>query len=228
MAFDLPKLKYPYDALEPIIDEETMKIHHTRHHQAYINKLENTLKNVEQPLEDINYYIYNWRKIKNVKYRVKTDIINFSGGHFNHAFFWNVMCPQGKSEPICNELTVYINKAFGSFDKMVETFNSAAESLFGSGWVWLCYDMIDDTLAIRKTPNQDCIVTRATRFVPILNLDVWEHAYYLKYKNDRSTYIKNWWKIVDWGCVSKIFVKLALNKKPLRINPDGSIEGINN
>ncbi|AFM99370.1 superoxide dismutase [Encephalitozoon hellem ATCC 50504] len=224
MEFTLPNLDYPYDALEPFIDEETMRTHHTKHHQGYINNLERTLRNNGIKDKNLTFCVTKGRRIGGIKSSVKRDIANFSGGHYNHSLFWKMMCPPGTSEPISPKLSEYIEKSFGSQEKMIEEFNDAATSLFGSGWVWLCYRQSEGILVIRKTHNQDAICMKTSSTIPILGLDVWEHAYYLKYKSARAEYIANWWKVVNWGTVSKIFEEVALENKKLHVTSDGSIK----
>lgn len=224
MKFELPNLEYPYDALEPVIDEETMRTHHTKHHQAYVNNLEKTLKNNQLDSKSLDYYVTRCRKIKDIKSGTRRDITNFSGGHYNHSLFWKMMCPPGSSEPINEKLEEYIIKSFESHEKMVEEFNSIAVSLFGSGWVWLCYSFKEKKLVIRKTYNQDAVCTRFRKMAPILGLDVWEHAYYLKYKSARAEYISNWWKVVNWGFVNELFLELVLREKRLHVESNGLIK----
>ncbi|ADM12596.1 superoxide dismutase [Encephalitozoon intestinalis ATCC 50506] len=224
MEFKLPELDYPYDALEPFIDAETMKIHHTKHHQGYINNLEKTLQSNNIKGRSLNYCVTKSRGIVGVRSSVRRDISNFSGGHYNHSLFWKMMCPPGTSDPISPTLQEYINKSFGSYEKMVEEFNSAAVSLFGSGWVWICYRQSEGILVIRKTHNQDSICMKTSNTIPILGLDVWEHAYYLKYKSARAEYVEKWWNVVNWGTVNKLFEEIALGNKKLCVMSDGSIK----
>ncbi|CAD26018.2 MANGANESE SUPEROXIDE DISMUTASE [Encephalitozoon cuniculi GB-M1] len=224
MEFKLPELDYPYDALEPIIDEETMRTHHSKHHQAYINSLEKTLRSNSIKGKSLYYYVTKGRGIRGVKSSARRDLLNFSGGHYNHSLFWKMMCPPGTSGPMSPRLLEYIERSFGSQEKMVKEFSNAAVSLFGSGWVWLCYRQSEGILVIRKTYNQDAICMKTSSTVPILGLDVWEHAYYLKYKNVRSEYVANWWKVVNWGLVSRLFEEIALENKKLCVMSDGSIK----
>lgn len=224
MEFKLPELDYPYDALEPVIDSETMKVHHTKHHQSYISNLEKTLRNNNVEGKELNYYVTKHRKIRDIKHNVRRDIVNFSGGHYNHSLFWKMMCPVGTSEAIDPRLEECIEKSFGSHEKMVEEFNNAAVTLFGSGWAWLCYNAKEEELVIRKTYNQDAICMKVSGMIPILGLDVWEHAYYLRYKSARPEYVSNWWKVVNWGFVNRLFLEIALPKKKLCVESDGSIK----
>ena len=190
----LPELKYEYNALEPFIDEETMRIHHTKHHQAYIDKLNSAIKGtawenkpVNEILEDIGDIPENIRKI----------VQNNGGGHSNHSFFWKIMTP--KKEAMPKGIGDAIANNFGSFEKFKEEFSNAAAGIFGSGWAWLILE--DEKLKIITTPNQDSPIMGKKK--PVLGLDVWEHAYYLKYRNKRADYITAFWNIVNWEEVEK-------------------------
>jgi superoxide dismutase, Fe-Mn family len=195
--FTLPKLPYNYDALEPYIDKMTMEIHHTKHHQAYINNLNKALAGKEK----------NWSNLHDICKNIGTfnsdTIRNNAGGHWNHSFFWEIMKPAPATQP-SGDLATAINTAFGSFDKMKETFNDAAMKRFGSGWAWL---VLDDKgkLQIGSTPNQDNPLMDISNFKgkPLLGLDVWEHAYYLKYQNKRKDYTEAWWNLVNWNKVAE-------------------------
>lgn len=194
--FELPDLPYGYDALEPYIDEQTMKLHHTKHHQAYIDKVNKALegkdewssKTVEEILSDLD----------SVPEDIRTVVRNNGGGHYNHAMFWQIMAPGQSGKPEGNVASA-IDAAFGSFDNFKEKFAEAAASRFGSGWAWLIDK--DGKLEIASTANQDCPISEGAK--PILGLDVWEHAYYLKYQNRRPEYIDAWWKVVNWPEVSR-------------------------
>jgi Fe-Mn family superoxide dismutase len=195
MAFELPKLPYDYDALEPNIDKETMTIHHTKHHQGYTDKLNNALddSNKDKSIEDI---------LKNVS-NYSTGVRNNGGGYYNHRLFWEVMGPDAGGNPT-GDLSDKIDSAFGSFDSFKEKFANAAAGQFGSGWAWL---IVKDNgeLAVTSTPNQDnpLMDVADERGTPILGLDVWEHAYYLKYQNKRPDYIKHFWNVVNWDKVAE-------------------------
>ena len=196
MAFELPKLPYAEDALEPYIDAQTMNIHHTKHHQAYINNLNAALekhpdlagKSLEELLSDLNA----------VPEDIRTAVRNNGGGTYNHNLFWEIMGPKMGGSPT-GAMTKALESAFGSFDAFKEEFAKAATTRFGSGWAWLVTK--GEGLAIVSTPNQDTPL--AEGMTPILGLDVWEHAYYLKYQNRRPEYISNWWNVVNWDEVSR-------------------------
>lgn len=195
--FKLPQLTYSYDALEPYIDAETMKIHHTKHHQAYVDKLNEAVnkypdlrnKTLEQLLTNLN----------SLPADVREQIRNNGGGHYNHSLFWTIMGPNKGGEPK-GKLKDEITKTFGSFDNFKKEFKAAALGRFGSGWAWLIKDK-DGKLKITSTPNQDSPIMEG--IVPIMGLDVWEHAYYLKYQNRRGDYIDNWWNVVNWDEIGK-------------------------
>jgi superoxide dismutase, Fe-Mn family len=201
MHHTLPNLPYDYNALEPSIDAETMEIHHTKHHQAYIDKLNEAL--VDAPdLKDLELpqILQNLDKAPE---NVKAKIRNNGGGHFNHSFFWEILRPteakgEGGMAP-SGELAEAINNSFESLDKFKEEFAAKAINHFGSGWAWLVAK--EGKLEIITTPNQDNPVTQNLN--PILGLDIWEHAYYLKYQNKRADYINAWWNVVDWDKVQK-------------------------
>jgi Fe-Mn family superoxide dismutase len=198
MAFKLPDLSYDYNALEPNIDARTMEIHHTKHHAGYTNNLNNAIKDTElenHSIEDI---------LKNIS-KHSVAVRNNGGGFYNHKLFWEIMSPNGGGEPT-GELLNAINKDFGSFTEFKELFNKAAATRFGSGWAWLVNQ--GGKLVITSTPNQDnpLMDLAEVKGTPIMGLDVWEHAYYLKYQNKRPEYIDAFWNVVDWDHVAKRFV----------------------
>ncbi|HEX6807728.1 MAG TPA: superoxide dismutase [Gemmatimonadaceae bacterium] len=197
MAFALPPLPYDYAALEPHIDARTMEIHHTKHHQAYVNNLNAALEKApefqQKSLDDI---IANVSKVPEA---VRTAVRNNAGGHWNHSMFWLIMSPKGGGDPSGN-LADAVAKSFGDVAKLKEQFNAAAATRFGSGWAWLVADG-SGALKIESTPNQDNPAMDGR--YPILGLDVWEHAYYLKYQNRRADYISAWWNVVNWPEVAK-------------------------
>ncbi len=198
MAFTLPDLPYANDALEPHIDARTMEIHHTKHHQAYINKVNGALeshadlaaKSVEDLVSDLAA----------VPEEIRTAVRNNGGGHANHSLFWTVMGPNGGGEP-AGELGAAITSTFGSFDNFKGEFAKAGATRFGSGWAWLSVD--NGRLKVESTPNQDTPLSEGR--TPILGLDVWEHAYYLNYQNRRPDYVSAFWSVVDWDAVSGRF-----------------------
>lgn len=196
--FKLPDLTYSYEALEPHIDRETMTIHHDKHHAAYVQNLNDALSGHEDLLKmDIDDLITHLDKVPE---EIRTKVRNNGGGHANHSMFWLSMAPNAGNEPKA-ELAEAIRKVFGDFSTFQEKFTSAGTGRFGSGWAWLVID--GGNLAIVDTPNQDSpIIDHKT---PILGLDVWEHAYYLKYQNRRVDYIKAWWNVVNWPEVEKRF-----------------------
>jgi superoxide dismutase, Fe-Mn family len=192
-GYQLPKLPYPYDALEPYIDAETMKIHHDKHHQAYVDNLNKALADhpelAKKPVEDL------LRTIDSVPEAIRQTVINNGGGHANHTMFWEIM-GKGGGKPD-GDLAKAIDEAFGSFDKFQAQVSDAAVKQFGSGWGWLVMDK--GKLAILATPNQNSPFLKGQ--MPLLGIDVWEHAYYLKYQNRRADYVKAWWNVVNWDTV---------------------------
>lgn len=195
MAYELPELPYAYDALEPHIDKETMNIHHTKHHNTYITNVNAALeghedlasKSVEELISDLNA----------VPESIRTAVRNNGGGHANHSLFWKLLSPNGGGNPT-GTLGEAINSKFGSFDEFKEKFATAGKTRFGSGWAWLV--LSNGELEITSTPNQDSPLSEGK--TPLLGLDVWEHAYYLKYQNKRPDYINAFWNVVNWEEVS--------------------------
>ena len=198
MVFELPKLPFPYDALDPFIDKTTMEIHHSKHHQSYVNKLNTALEGTATKVTSLNDLLKN---ITNYT----TDLRNNAGGHYNHSLFWSILAPNKSSKP-SEKLLAQINNQFGTLENLKNSISKTASSHFGSGWVWLSVDD-DGKLFVSSTPNQDNplmnIVEQQGR--PILGIDVWEHAYYLKYFNERGNYISAIWNIIDWVEVSNIY-----------------------
>lgn len=203
MIYKLPELAYTYDALEPYIDAQTMEIHHTKHHQTYINNLNDALANYphlrEKPLEEL------LNDLDALPGDVKKAIRDNGGGTLNHTLFWHYMSPEGGGEPR-GKLKSEIESAFGSFDGFKEEFSNAAKTRFGSGWAWLSLDNMGKPI-ITSTANQDTPISEG--LLPLLGLDVWEHAYYLKYQNKRVDYIQSWWHVVNWAYVEEHFEKVA-------------------
>ncbi len=195
MAFTLPQLPYAYNALEPHIDAQTMEIHHSKHHNAYVTNLSKALEGKpEESIEEI---------CKNIS-KYPMAVRNNGGGHFNHSLFWTIMKPNGGGEPT-GKLAEAINSAFGTFADFKTKFAEAGATRFGSGWAWLCSS--DGKLAVCSTPNQDnpLMDISECKGTPILGMDVWEHAYYLKYQNRRPDYIAAFWNVVNWDEVAKRF-----------------------
>lgn len=196
MAFTLPDLPYAHSALEPHIDARTMEIHHGKHHAAYVNNLNAAIQGTEhegKSLEDL---------LKSIS-KLPAAVRNNGGGHWNHSMFWQVMGPGGGGEP-AGDVASKIIKNFGSFEEMKKQFAQAATTRFGSGWAWLCVDE-SDNLFITSTPNQDnpLMDVADKKGMPVLGLDVWEHAYYLHYQNRRPDYITSWWNTVNWAEVER-------------------------
>jgi superoxide dismutase, Fe-Mn family len=195
MAFEVPDLPYAYDALEPHIDEATMKLHHDKHHQAYVDKTNGALEGTDWEDRPIEEVLQNLDSLPDDK---KGVVRNNGGGHANHAFFWQIMSPDGGGEP-SGPLAAAINEKFGSFDEFKEKLKAAGVGQFGSGWAWLVKD--GDGVDITSTPNQDTPVMEGK--TPIIGVDVWEHAYYLKYQNKRPDYIDAFWNVVNWDEAQK-------------------------
>lgn len=188
--FELPKLQYAYNALEPYIDEMTMTIHHTKHHQAYIDNVNKAIAGTpfeKMEIEDI------LKDLNAVPENIRTPVRNHGGGHYNHSLFWNMMGPGMGGEPSGN-LGDAIKTKFGSFQKFQEEFEKAATGRFGSGWAWLIINK--EELEVVSTANQDNPISDGKK--PLLGVDVWEHSYYLRYQNRRADYIKAWWNVVNW------------------------------
>ncbi len=204
MKFEFAELPYSYDALEPHIDKQTMEIHHTKHHKAYFDKFTGALTGSEfegMSIEDL---------FKNIS-KAPAAIRNNGGGYYNHNLFWEVMSPNGGGAPT-GEIAEAINKAFGSFEEFKTKFSDAAANRFGSGWAWLCASK-DGSVSICSTPNQDNPLMDVVEYnaTPILGLDVWEHAYYLKYQNRRPEYITAFWNVINWQKITENYRK-AISK----------------
>ncbi|MGB4399988.1 MAG: superoxide dismutase [Daejeonella sp.] len=200
MAFELPALSYSTDALEPHIDKATMEIHHGKHHQAYVDNLNKALAGTDgekQSIEDIQ---------KNVS-QYPAAVRNNGGGHFNHTLYWSIMAPDAGGAP-SGDLAKAIDEAFGSFDEFKKKFAEAGATRFGSGWAWLSVGS-DGKVQVSSTPNQDnpLMDIAEVKGTPILGMDVWEHAYYLKYQNKRPDYIAAFWNVVNWDAVAELYTK---------------------
>lgn len=197
MAYELPPLPYDYNALEPHIDEMTMRIHHDRHHATYVNNVNQALEPYPDlaalPIEEL------MRNLDRVPENIRTTVRNNGGGHANHSLFWVIMSPQGGGQP-SGELAEAINRTFGSFENFKQQLTQAALTRFGSGWAWLSVDA-NGNLVVESTPNQDTPLMEGR--TPILGVDVWEHAYYLKYQNRRNEYVAAWWNVVNWPEVER-------------------------
>lgn len=195
--FELPALPYAFDALEPYIDARTMEIHHDKHHAGYVN-------NLNKAVEGTEYEGKSLEELFKTVSKLPVAIRNNGGGHYNHSMFWQIMGPNKGGEPT-GALADAINGTFGSFEKFKETFNNAAATRFGSGWAWLV--LSNGKLVVTSTPNQDnpLMDVAEVQGFPVMGLDVWEHAYYLKYQNRRPEYITNWWNVVNWDEVAKRF-----------------------
>ncbi|MDY0236258.1 MAG: superoxide dismutase [Gudongella sp.] len=200
MSFNLPSLNYGYNELEPFIDAKTMEIHYTKHHQGYVDKLNKALEGLEElenlSLEDLI------KSIDRLPEEIRTAVRNNGGGHLNHSMFWEIMKPNGGGEPK-TMLLAKIKNSFGSFEFFKEEFKKAALGRFGSGWAWLVLN--GDKLEITSTPNQDNPISDGK--IPVLGIDVWEHAYYLKYQNKRDEYIDSWFNTINWDKVEENFNK---------------------
>jgi superoxide dismutase, Fe-Mn family len=199
--YTLPDLQYPYDALEPHIDAKTMEIHHTKHHQTYVDKLNAALEAHERLTDQTVEQLL--LTFSDVPEQIRLPVQNHGGGHANHSLFWTVIGPNGGGEPT-GSIGSAINSSFGSFKEFQEKFSTTAATLFGSGWAWLV-QAGKGNLAVLSLPNQDSPLM--TGMTPLLGIDVWEHAYYLKYQNRRPEYIEAFWNVVDWDAVNARFEK---------------------
>lgn len=198
MAYKLPDLPYDYDALEPHIDERTMKIHHTKHHQGYTDKVNAALEGHEfadLPIDEV------LQRVDELPSSKRQAVINNGGGYANHSLFWTILSPSGGGEP-GGDVGGAIDQIFGSFDRLKKTFNDAATGQFGSGWAWLCVNG-DGKLVVTSTANQNSPYMDG--LTPILGLDVWEHAYYLNYQNKRGDYVNAFWNLVNWDQVNQYY-----------------------
>jgi Fe-Mn family superoxide dismutase len=196
MAYELPPLPYPYEALEPHIDEQTMRIHHDKHHQAYIDKVNAALEGTEWENHPVEQVLGAGLDL--LPEEKQAVVRNNGGGHANHSLFWEIMSPDGGGDP-SGDLGAAIEDTFGSFDELRTMVNQAGVNRLGSGWTWLIHD--GTGLAVLSTPNQDS--PHMNDDVPLLGIDVWEHAYYLKYQNKRPDYLEAWWNVVNWDAVAE-------------------------
>ena len=206
MPFELPPLPYAFDALEPHIDAKTMEIHHDKHHQAYVdnaNKALDGLDEADRPVEHVLTIL------DSLPEDIRAAVRNNAGGHANHSLFWTIMSPDGGGEPE-GELRAAIDDVWGSTDELRKAVNDQGVKRFGSGWTWLVWD--GTGLAVRSTPNQDSPILDGGE--PLLGIDVWEHAYYLRYQNRRPDYLEAWWNVVDWGEVARRFEAARTRPRP--------------
>jgi superoxide dismutase, Fe-Mn family len=199
MAFEVPPLPYDYGALEPTIDEQTMRLHHDKHHQAYVDNANAALQGTEWADKPVEQVLANLDLLPQEK---QAAVRNNAGGHANHSLFWEIMSPNGGGEP-SGSLADAINDTFGGFDELKAAVNDAGVKRFGSGWSWLVWD--GTGLAVYSTPNQDSPTLKDWDDAPLLGIDVWEHAYYLKYQNRRPEYLGAWWNVVSWDAVQQRF-----------------------
>ena len=197
MAFELPPLPYDYDALEPHIDEQTMQLHHDKHHQAYIDNANKALAGTEWEAASVESVL---TALDAMPEEIRTTVRNNAGGHANHTLFWEIMSPDGGGEPD-GDLRAAIDDTFGSFGELKALVNDAGVKRFGSGWAWLVHD--GTGLAVYSTANQDSPLMQSDQ--PLLGIDVWEHAYYLRYQNRRPEYLETWWNVVSWPEVARRF-----------------------
>ncbi len=198
MPYELPPLPYPTNALEPNIDAKTMEIHHDKHHAAYVSKVNDAIKGTEwdnKPIEEL------MRNIEKLPENIRTAVRNNGGGHANHSMFWTIMGPNKGGSPT-GKLAEAIESELGGFEKFKKDFSAAAAGRFGSGWAWLSVDK-NKKLAVESTPNQDTPLMQGN--TPVLGVDVWEHAYYLLYQNRRPDYLTNFFNVIDWDAVGKLY-----------------------
>ena len=199
MAFTVPDLPYAYDALEPHIDEATMRVHHDAHHKAYVDNANAALEGTELADKSVEQVLTNLDALPEAK---QTAVRNNAGGHANHSLFWEIMSPDGGGAPT-GDLAKAIDDTFESFDALKAAVTDGGVKRFGSGWTWLVWD--GTALAVYSTPNQDSPILQSD--VPLLGIDVWEHAYYLKYQNKRPAYLEAWWNVVNWAEVGRRFAE---------------------
>ncbi|RZG87579.1 superoxide dismutase [Acinetobacter sp. WCHAc060033] len=200
MAYTLPQLPYAYDALEPNIDTKTMEIHHTKHHQTYINNINAAIEGTEWEKLSVEELV---KKVNEVSAELKNNVINNAGGHANHSLFWTIMSPQGGGQPV-GQISLAIEQELGGFDAFKDAFTKAALTRFGSGWAWLSVTP-EKKIIVESSANQDSPLMHGN--TPILALDVWEHAYYLKYQNRRPEYIGAFFNVVDWQEVNRRYLE---------------------
>jgi superoxide dismutase, Fe-Mn family len=205
MAFEVPPLPYDYAALEPHIDEATMRVHHDKHHQAYVDKANAALEGTDEAHKSVEHILTVLETFPEEK---RTVLRNNAGGHANHTLFWEIMSPDGGGEPD-GALADAIDDTFGSLDELKQAINQGGINRFGSGWTWFVHD--GTGLAVYSTPNQDSPIMNSDE--PLLGIDVWEHAYYLKYQNRRPDYLEAWWNVVNWSAVAKRYERATSGVK---------------
>jgi Fe-Mn family superoxide dismutase len=208
MAFEVPPLPYDYGALEPHIDEQTMRVHHDKHHQAYVDNANAALDGTELAGKPVEHVLTNLEHLPEDKQAV---VRNNAGGHINHSLFWEIMSPDGGGEP-SGELANAIEDLWGGFDELKSLVNDTGVKRFGSGWTWLVHD--GTGLAVYSTPNQDSPILNDD--IPLLGIDVWEHAYYLKYQNRRPDYLEAWWNVVNWDAVQANYERALAEQQRIR------------
>jgi len=223
MEFKLPSLPYDFDYLEPVIDKETMHLHYEKHHNAYKNKLNATIKKLDLKNHSIVHIIididaYNINKVD------RQSIIFNGGGYYNHALYWNCMNKNSNYEDLDPKIREKIEETFGGYEQLKKSFNEKAAVIQGSGWQWLCYNAETKQLNLQSTSNQDTPLSSNNKNIPILACDVWEHAYYLKYKNERVRYLDNWWNIIDWKNVDVFYNSFAAQGHPVDFDVDGNFQ----
>jgi len=217
-----PQLSYNYDALEPHFDAETMEIHHTKHHEAYVQGLSKLSSDVPGDIS-LHNLLSGLSNNSAISKEDKVVLFKFGGGHYNHSLFWQFLSPKSKKSDISEILMQRIEKDFGGMDKFVEEFNNAAVSVFGSGWAWWVYDRSSKKTSIVTSKDQNNPIMDNPDFVCLLGLDVWEHAYYLKFRNQRNSYIEAFWNVVNWELISRIYQDRVLELRFLEITNDGYI-----
>lgn len=223
MGFTKPELLYGYDALEPHIDAETMQIHHQKHHTAYVTGL-SKLSDSSAGNADLHRLLMDLCSNDGLSGEDKTTLLQHGGGHYNHSLFWEYMTPQSSTEQMSSLVRERIDKDFGSLDGFKDAFDKAASGVFGSGWCWWVYDCNLRKSEIMTTKDQMNPIMNCPKKICLLGLDVWEHAYYLKFHNLKGKYIEAWWNVVNWDIVSKIHDNLAINGKQVALNKDGYIQ----
>jgi superoxide dismutase, Fe-Mn family len=221
--FIKPDLLYDYNALEPIIDEKTMRLHHQNHHQAYVNGLDDLSASTPSNVQ-LHSLLAGLESNGGVSDQDKTILKKFGGGHYNHSLFWQYMSPNSSVASISIFLGERIEKDFGSLENFKSQFSQAALKIFGSGWCWWVFDKSRNLSYITTTQDQINPIMDNENLICLLGLDVWEHAYYLKYVNERAKYINNWWSVVNWGIVSRIHDNLIIEQKPFELTNHGYIQ----